>query len=221
MGDVWKETKAAAGSIVDSVGDIGEGAVKAAGGVVNVVTETVSGGSTSDALKEVGQGVNKIAAAQANIATSGQGAKLDAVSGGLYSATVNATKFGGDLLEGKSVRDNLKDTARVGAVAGATIYGGPTAGMAVNSGLSKDGKTNLSLKSIITSAGNVVGGTVGNILKQIGYEGPTMSGNPQSGYYSDSPTSIYQGEGKSSYLLPVIIGIILVTVVVVIKKKKK
>lgn len=204
---------------VDDVGDVAEGAVKTVGGAVNVVTETVTGGSTSDALAEVGQGLNKSAGAMADISSAGQGDKIDALTGGLYSAGTNVNQFAGDLLQGKSVRDNLKDSARVAAVTAATVYGGPASGMAVNTGLSRDGKTNLSFKSVLATGFRSVG--MGQIASAIDpYPQNQSSGNQEYGYYSDDPSQIYQGENKPNVLIPIVLGITILTIVVIKKKKK-
>ena len=205
---------------VDDVGDVAEGAVKTVGGAVNVVTETVTGGSTSDALAEVGQGLNKSAGAMADISSAGQGDKIDALTGGLYSAGKNVNTFTGDLLQGKSVRDELKDGARVAAVAAAATYGGPGAAVAVNSGLSRDGKTNLSFKSVVATGLKSVGlGGIGNAIDPYPQKNQS-SGNQEYGYYSDDPSQIYQGENKPNVLIPIALGIIILTIVVIKKKKK-
>lgn len=210
------------GDVVNAVGNVAEAAVSTVGASTKVVTNTIAGGSTKDALHELGASVNKGYTASVDISTLGQGEKLDAVTGGLYTASQGAGKMGGDLLQGKSVRTDLKDTVRTAAVAGATIYGGPSAGIAVNAGLSRGGKTNLSLKSVLATGASAAGmkGLASAIDPNPQPKRPSNNqGTTQSGYFSDIPSEIFQGADKN-LVIPLVIGIVLVVIIVIVKKKK-
>jgi len=226
MSKAWEEVKGAASSVADSVGNMAEGAVAAVGGVGEAAIAGVSGGSVRDGLAKATDGVAKAGSGYLDAVTGGQGAKLDAVSGGLYSATKNTYSTGSDLLRGESVRDNLQDAGRLGLVAATGGYAGVGAGLAVNTALiGKDGKSDISVRSLARAGATQTGGVVSNILKSIGFEGNSnsnsggSSGNTQGGYFSDITSDIYQGEGKS-IIIPVIVVFVVVTVVIIIKRKK-
>ena len=210
-------------SVVSGVGNIAEGAVSAVGGVAGAAGALVSGGSVSDQLAKVSDGAAKAGGGYLDAMTGGQGDKLDAVSGGLYSSVKNVYQTPSDLLKGNSVRDNLQDAGRLGIVAATGGYGGVAAGMAVNQALvGRDGKSDISLKSLARAGSTQVGGVAGNILKQVGYEPPTRpanSGNTQSGYFSDIASDIYQGADKTNIIIPIIIIGVVVTVVIIKRKK--
>lgn len=223
MSDVYEEAKQTVKSATNAIGDMAEGAVAAVGGVGGAVGAVVTGGSVSDQLAKTTDGIAKAGSGYLDAATGGQGAKLDAVSGGLYSATKNVYQTPSDLLNGKSVRDNLQDAGRLGIVAASGGYGGMASGFAVNQALvGRDGKSDISLKSLARAGGSQVGGIAGNILKQIGYEPPQKSsggGISQGGYFSDIPTDIFQGADKKNIIIPIII-IGVVATVLFIKRKK-
>lgn len=209
--------------ITNAVGNLVESTVSAVGNVANVVVTTIDGGSTSDALGKLAADGSKAYSASLDVAALGQGDKLDAVSGGLFSASKNIGTTPQNLIEGKSVRQNLEDAGRVGAVVASGGTWGVGTAVAVNAGLTgKDGKSQLSLKSAARAVGNATGGGLGNILKAVGNESTpqTRSAATQSGYYSDTPTSIDQSTGKSSYVVPIIIILTVSASLLLIKKKK-
>lgn len=220
----WNPLKELKKAVIDPIGNMAEAAVSAVGNVANVVVTTIDGGSTSDALGKLGADASKIYISSLDAASFGQGDKLDALSGGMFSASKNIGNTPQNFIEGKSVRQNLEDAARVGAVLASGGIGGVGVGMGVNAGLvGKDGQSNISLKNLAKAAGNTQGGFVGNILKSIGADAPASrpAGNTQSGYYSDIPSDIYQGEDKTNLVIPVIIIGVVATTILIIKRKRK
>lgn len=143
---------------------------------------------------------------------------------------------GGDVIQGESARQNLEIAAvntavTASAVAGA-YYGGSAASVLSSSKTSlsmidENGNKNFTLKGLINSTANTVGGVIGTIIKTVTeVVSPTDKGgaggaNYQSGYYSDDPSNIYQGEGKSNFIIPVIIIGVVATTILIIKRKRK
>ena len=218
--------------VVQPVKNTAENGIEAVGKAGAVVTTTIEGGSTRKALEAVG---NKVADANKSImdtATLGYYNEVDAFSGGLLSAADNAGRTGADLVGGKSVKDNLKDAARVGVVVGTAVATGggslatrATTTLAVNNALSKNGKTNLNLKSGLSAVGAYGTGndTVDSILKSVGKSGNAsaqVQQNYDSGYYStdtgSSQEGVYQDQNK---LLPLLlIGGLAITIILISKK---
>lgn len=213
--------------ITKAVGSVAHDAVKAtgtiAGGTVAVVTSTVSGGSTKDAIKQVGDGLNQAVALNFKVASLGQGDKLDAVSGGLFSASQGASKLAGDTLQGKSVSTDLKDTVRTGAVAGASFFGGAAGGAVVNSALSKNGETNLSLKSAAKAvAGYGTGSSfLDNVFNTIGAtpRNPTASSNGRVTQTGSTQTGNFSIPEGTNLFIPLAIGLSIIGFVLIKKKK--
>lgn len=220
-------------NVTKPVEQVVEDAVEAVGKAGAVVTTTIEGGSTRKALEAVGNKAADVNKSLMNTATFGYYNEVDALSGGLLTAADNAGRTGADLVGGKSIRDNLKDAVRVGAVVAAGAATGAAAGgwsafgtgSAVNNALSKNGKTNLSLKSGLSAVGAYGTGndTVDSILKSFGKSGNAsaqVQQNYDSGYYStdtgSSQDGVYQQQNN---LLPLLlIGGLAITIILISKK---
>jgi hypothetical protein len=211
-----------------------ESAVETAGKVGSVVTTTIEGGSTRKALEAVGNGVADVNKNLMNTATYGYYNEVDALSGGLLTATDNAGRTGADLVGGKSIKDNLKDAARVGAVIGAAAATGggslatqATTTLAVNNALSKNGKTVLNLKTALGAGGAYGTGnnTLDSILQTVGNAGKATPSNQtmqnyDSGYYSTDSGSSQEGvTQQQNNLLPILLISGLAITIILISKK--
>lgn len=219
--------------VIQPTKDVVENSVEAVGKAGAVVTTTIEGGSTRKALEAVGNKAADVNKSLMNTATVGYYNEVDALSGGLLTAADNAGRTGADLVGGKSIKDNLKDAARVGAVVAAGAAAGAAAGgwsafgtgSAVNNALSKNGKTNLSLKSGLSAVGAYGTGndTIDSILKSVGKSGNAsaqVQQNYDSGYYStdtgSSQDGVYQQQNN---LLPLLlIGGLAITIILISKK---
>lgn len=221
--------------VVQPVKDVAENAVETAGKTGAVVTTTLEGGSTRKALEAVGNKAADVNKSLMNTATVGYYNEVDALSGGLLTATDNAGRTGADLIGGKSIKDNLKDAARVGAVVGAAAATGggslatqATTTLAVNNALSKNGKTVLNLKTALGAGGAYGTGnnTVDSILQSIGNSGKPVTPSNQtmqnydSGYYSTDSGSSQEGVlQQPNNLLPLLlIGGLAITIILISKK---
>lgn len=116
--------------------------------VVNSVGKIASG-NVAEGLGDIGQAAVRTGL---DTVTLGNKSTVDGLSGGLLTAGEQAA------------RGNTKDIVRVGAVAGATVYGGPMAGMAVNSALA--GGANI-LQAGMAGAMNSSGGEM-SFLSDVG-----------------------------------------------------
>lgn len=219
-------------NVTKPVEQVVEDTFEAVGKAGAVVTTTIEGGSTRKALEAVGNKAADVNKSLMNTATLGYYDEVNAFSGGLLSAADNAGRTGADLVGGKSVKDNLKDAARVGAVVGTVVATGggslatqASTTLAVNKALSKNGKTNLNLKSVLSAFGAYGTGndTVDSILKSVGKSGNAsaqVQQNYDSGYYStdtgSSQDGVYQQQNN---LLPLLlIGGLAITIILISKK---
>lgn len=166
---------------------------------------------------------------------------IDIYSGGLLTDFKNASTLAlaGDLLQDKPVDDNLKSTARVGAVVGTAVAtggsslavsaGSTMAMMQATGGLAGEGASTKSWENlfggIAQGAGNVIGGvgkTVGNVINNI-LNPPdevvpiwTNDDNPLAGFYAENEDS-----KKIVLIVALVVSVGILTVALATKKKRK
>lgn len=102
-------------------------AVKSVTKPVSKVTSAVGKIAQGKVAEGVGDITQTAARTGLDIATGGNKGQIDGISGGLLTSAENAA------------RGNTGDASRVGLVGGATFFGGPLAGLAVNSVLANGG----------------------------------------------------------------------------------
>jgi len=116
--------------------------------------KNISKGNIGGAVGDLTSGAARMGL---DVATGGNKNLVDSFSGGLLSSVESAA------------RGNSKDIVRVGATGGATFFGGPAAGFAVNNVLSQGG--NIAQAAMAAGSGGEM-----NILSDV--TGFLSSGNP-------------------------------------------
>lgn len=213
----WKKVKQAASSVASAV----TAPVKATAAIASGenVLASIKGG-ISDTIKPVTL-ANELGSK--NIAT------LDQYTGGLGSSIISANSTLNNIVNDRSIKANIKDTVRVGAVVGtAVLTGGGSIGaqigttMAVNNALS--GGVNL---RSLTNAGMAASGGTGipiidNIINAVNnpVSRPAQNQVDNSGnYVGDYSSSL----GSTYSISPIVLlaGGVAVIILVVISKRKK
>jgi hypothetical protein len=155
--------------------------------------------AVGSAVKSVSSGVSKIAQGKVaeglgDIGQTAARAGLDTVTGGNKKI---ADQLSGGLLTSAEMaaRGNTKDITRVGAVVGATVAGGPGAGMAVNGGFAAGGFQGglaAGLGGVGVPGAGLIAGAVSNV---VGSGGGSMAPSSAPMYQAPmySPAPVYQG----------------------------
>lgn len=183
--------------------------------VVNGVGKMASG----DFKEGFGDITSTAANVGLDIVTGGNKGKVDALTGGLMTSAENAA------------RGNLKDGIRVGATTGATIFGGPAAGMAVNTAFANGGNiidagkmyaTSQGFGGVANIASNALDKTLG-ISGNLGIGGPQVLTNVPS--VSASPVQYTPSENpnkKDNTFLYIAMGggFLMIILLIVLQRKK-
>lgn len=178
---------------------------------VTTAVGKIAQGKVAEGLGDIGQ---TAASTGLDIATGGNKKIADSLSGGLLTTAEQAA------------RGNSGDIAKIGVVAGATVVGGPGAGMAANQILAQGGNALQAAMGGASVAGVPGVDLAGAVLNKLNpQKAPKMPGAPD--VIEDYFPRDYSGEsgGSSKYTMIVagaaVLVVLLIGVFFLIKKGKR
>jgi len=191
----------------ESVGDVFEAPYKAVSAVVEGAGDVIAGRSLDDSKEKLGNSVNLGMNSFLKGATGGQGALIDAKTGGNYSKAVSANNTLGNLIAGKSVQQNIKDSASLALQAGQKYIG--------------DVGVNAGGQDLTGFFQNLLGG-INNKISGVSNSGENSQGvspNPVN-FYEPSQAS-YNGNVAQSNTMPIILigGLVIVGAYFLFKRR--
>lgn len=194
------------GGVVDTVKDIGQGAIDIGRGSVGFVADVAQGKSTKDSISKIGGGANDFINSSFEMSLGGaDGAALvNKYSGGMVDKVNMASSGVGNLIEGKSVSGNIKAAASLGLQAGQAYVGA--------------NGVNLGGQDFSGLANNILGG-LNNKLNGGGQSQAPAPAPAQAPSYSQGS---YNGASSQTNFLPYILigGVVLIGAILLLKKKK-
>lgn len=192
------------GGVVNTVKDIGQGAIDIGRGSVGFVGDVAQGKSTKDSLSKIGGGATDFINNSFELGLGGEdgAALVNKYSGGLVDKVNVANAGVGNLIEGKSVSGNIKAAASLGLQAGQAYVGA--------------NGVNLGGQDLTGFANNILGG----LNNKLNGGGQSQAPAPaQAPSYSQGS---YNGASSQTNFLPYILigGVVLIGAILLLKKKK-